>query len=89
MLLNFFCRNYVAINITSVKILGKYAASGINYGQKSFIILAPVANVIKLFCHNYIAISITSVKILVKYAASGINYSQKSFILLGTSGQCY
>jgi hypothetical protein len=29
-----FLRNYVAIGITSVKILGKYAASCVNYGRK-------------------------------------------------------
>ncbi len=33
--------NHVAINVTSVKIIGKYAASGVNYVYKSFIILAP------------------------------------------------
>ncbi len=32
--------NYVAIGVTSVKIIGKYAASGVNYAPKSFIILA-------------------------------------------------
>ncbi len=40
MLQNFFRRNYVAISVTSVEIIGKYAASGINYAKKSFIILA-------------------------------------------------
>ncbi len=35
-----FWRNYVAIGITSVKIIGKYAASGVNNALKSFIILA-------------------------------------------------
>jgi hypothetical protein len=28
-----FLRNYVAIGITSVKIIEKYAAGGVNYGQ--------------------------------------------------------
>ncbi len=31
----------IAIGITSVKIVRKYAASGVNYALKSFIILAP------------------------------------------------
>jgi hypothetical protein len=26
-----FCHNYIAIGITSVKIMGKYIASGVNY----------------------------------------------------------
>jgi hypothetical protein len=39
MLESFFQRNYVTIGVTSVKIIGKYAASGVNYAQKSFIIL--------------------------------------------------
>ncbi len=30
----FFRRNYVAIGVTSVKNLGKYAASGVNYAHK-------------------------------------------------------
>jgi hypothetical protein len=34
----FFRRNYVAIGVTSVKIIGKYTASGVNYALKSFII---------------------------------------------------
>jgi hypothetical protein len=35
-----FWRNYIAIGITSVKIIGKYAASGINDAQNSFMIVA-------------------------------------------------
>ncbi len=34
MLFNFFRRNYIAIGITSVKIIGKCAASGVNYALK-------------------------------------------------------
>ena len=34
-----FQRNYVDIGVTSVKITGKYAASGVNNALKSFIIL--------------------------------------------------
>jgi hypothetical protein len=41
MLQNFFRHNFVAIGVISVKIIGKYAASGVNYALKSFIILAP------------------------------------------------
>ncbi len=51
MLSNFFWRNYIAIGVTSVKIIGKYAASGVNYAQKSFIILATVVNVWNNFEH--------------------------------------
>ncbi len=40
MLQNFFWHNYVDIGLTSVKIIGKYAARGVNYALKSFIILA-------------------------------------------------
>jgi hypothetical protein len=35
-----FGRNYVAISVTSVKIIGKHATSGVNYALNSFIILA-------------------------------------------------
>jgi hypothetical protein len=52
MLQNFFRRNYVAIGTTSVKIIGNYAASGVNYAFKSFIILATVPHFIKCFCPN-------------------------------------
>ncbi len=45
----FFRRNYVAIGVTTVNIIGKYAASGVNYALKSFIKLATVANFIQLF----------------------------------------
>jgi len=34
--------NYVAIGITTVKIIRKYAASGVNYALKSFILFATV-----------------------------------------------
>jgi hypothetical protein len=34
MLQNFFQRNYIAIGINSVKTVGKYAASGVNYAKK-------------------------------------------------------
>jgi hypothetical protein len=34
--INFFRRNYVAIGVTSVKIIGHRAASGINYAQRFF-----------------------------------------------------
>ncbi len=37
-----FWRNYVAIGVTSVKVIEKYADSGINYALKSFIILGTV-----------------------------------------------
>jgi hypothetical protein len=33
-------KNLNVIGVTSVKIIGKYAASGVNYDLKSFIILA-------------------------------------------------
>ncbi len=40
----------IMIGVTSVKIIGNYAHSGINYALKSFIILVPVGtNDIKLF----------------------------------------
>jgi hypothetical protein len=29
-----FCRNYVAIGASSVKLIGKYATSGITYAKK-------------------------------------------------------
>jgi hypothetical protein len=45
----FFRHNYVAIGISSVKIIGKYAAIGINYALKSFMILTTGPNVVKLF----------------------------------------
>ncbi len=32
-----FYHNYIAISINSVKIIGKYAANGINYAERSFI----------------------------------------------------
>jgi hypothetical protein len=35
-----FWRNYIDIGVTLVKIIGKYAASSVNYALKSFIILA-------------------------------------------------
>jgi hypothetical protein len=44
-----FRRNYVAMSVTSVKILSEYATSGVNYAKNSFIILATEANVIILF----------------------------------------
>jgi hypothetical protein len=44
-----FPRNYIAISVTSVKIIGKYAASGLNYTHKSFLILDPGSNSAKLF----------------------------------------
>jgi hypothetical protein len=40
---------YVTICVTLVKILSKYADSDVNYAEKGFITLTPVANVIKLF----------------------------------------
>ncbi len=40
MLQNFFWRNYIYTGVTSVEIIGKYAASAVNYALKSFIILA-------------------------------------------------
>jgi hypothetical protein len=52
-----------AIDITSVKISRKYADSGINYLEKSFIILTQGIDVITLFGVIYPAIDITSVKI--------------------------
>jgi len=39
MLYNIFWRNDIAIDVTSVKIIGKYAASGVNCAKKSFITL--------------------------------------------------
>jgi hypothetical protein len=47
--------------------------------KEIFIILGPVANVIKLFLRNYMAIGITSFKIIRKYAASGISTPKKVF----------
>jgi hypothetical protein len=44
-----FPPNYVAIGVTSVKIIGKYTTGGITYALKSFIILATRPNVIKVF----------------------------------------
>ena len=35
-----FGHNYIAIGVTSVEIIGKYATSGVNYTLKSFIILS-------------------------------------------------
>jgi len=35
--------NYATISVTSVKFMSKYADSGTNYKEKSFITLAPVA----------------------------------------------
>jgi hypothetical protein len=51
--------NIITLCITSVKIIGKYAANGVNYAQQVFLILAPVANVIKFFQYNHTAIGIT------------------------------
>jgi hypothetical protein len=34
MLYNIFRRSYITIGVSSVKILGKYAASGVNYTKK-------------------------------------------------------
>jgi hypothetical protein len=40
------------MGITSVKIIGKYAASGVNYAKKRIIILATDVNVLMLiFLH--------------------------------------
>jgi hypothetical protein len=44
-----FERNYVAFGVSSVIIIGKYIASDVNYAIKSFVTLAPCANIIKLF----------------------------------------
>jgi hypothetical protein len=39
-----FCHNYVAIGVISVKIIEKYAASGVNYALKCFVTLAIALN---------------------------------------------
>ncbi len=47
---NLFGQNYVAISITSVKIIGKYAPRGVNHSEKSFITLA--TDLTKCFIFN-------------------------------------
>jgi len=47
---NFFRRNYVTIGIMSVKIIGKYATSGINYALKRFIIFTTVYSFESKYC---------------------------------------
>ncbi len=44
----FWC-NYIAIGITSVKIIGKYAASGVNYAQKKFYNIGHSSKCLKQF----------------------------------------
>ncbi len=59
-----------------------YATRGINYAEKSFMKLTPMANFIELFCCNlpcycHIALSFDS-----GYATKGIKYAEKSFVKL-------
>jgi hypothetical protein len=65
----FFSVIYTSIDATSVNILRKYAKTGVNYCEKSFITMSFVANVIKLFFSViYTTVDATSVYILRKYA---------------------
>jgi hypothetical protein len=47
--IKFFWCNYIAIGISPVKTIGKYVTSGVNYGEKCFIILTTGPNIIKVF----------------------------------------
>jgi hypothetical protein len=58
--LRFIPFHYIAIGTTSVKIIGKYIACGINYDKKSSIILAIGATYTKLYFLHTLFMSLIS-----------------------------
>jgi hypothetical protein len=80
---NFFGIIYTTIGVLPKDFTGAYTARGINYDEKSFIKLTPMAIFIKLFGVTNATIG----RFYLGYTSKGIKYAEENFIKF-TPGAC-